>query len=81
MATSESGSSARQRPRALPVLSAEVVELDLLTGQSVAIVALSDKTARVINLADDTLVAQYPPCRLRFASGACTEQCLGCPGR
>lgn len=48
-------------PRALPVLPAEVVELDLLTGQSVAIVVLADKTARVINLADDTLIAQYPP--------------------
>lgn len=48
-------------PRALPPLSAEVVELDLLTGQSVVVVALADKTVRVINLTDDSLVAQYPP--------------------
>jgi WD40 repeat protein len=48
-------------PRVLPALTAEVVALDLLTNQPTAVVALADKTVRVINLTDDSVVAQFPP--------------------
>ncbi len=47
-------------PRALAALSAEVVDIDLLTNQSVAIVALADKSVRVINLVDDSMSRQFP---------------------